>query len=176
MLIAFFLSITVELYIRNTPRSGYSISREYCYEVLKRLTDTVRNKRARHCMRVMICQRHHGNAPTQASKLLQQFLSAGPAAMTFPLTSLPRDVLIVPSHPPPPKKKKKKEQLEGKKRFQDVEEIQQNTTSHLLSISEDDFKGFLEQGNNAGLSALLRNGTVSKTIKLQTGNFCSFFF
>lgn len=83
-------------------------------------------------------------------------------------------ILLIVTFFPIPRNKIPLEMKKKKRRVQNVEKIQQNAAMQLFSTSEDNWKDSSSSGYSAGLSVLLRKGTVSKAVKLQIGNACIF--
>lgn len=117
---------------------GQTVTKEYYREVLRRLRDAVRRRRP------MLHQSgewrlHHDNAPAHTAQLVQQFLAKHNIIQVpqppYSPDMAPCDFFLFP---------KTKYALKGR-RFQDVEEIMQNATKELYSLTVTDFERCFEQ-------------------------------
>ena len=118
--------------------SGQTINKEYYLNVLHWLRDAIRWKRLQ-LWATGDWQLHHANALTHASCLAQGFLAKHQITqVTQPLCS--PDLVSWNFWPFP----KLKSPLKGKK-FQTIDEIQENTMGQLMVIPTKDFVEYLEQ-------------------------------
>lgn len=117
---------------------GQTITKEYYLEVLRRLRDAVRRKRP-NLWATKTWHLHHDNAPAHSAHLIQSFLAKNntPLVRQAPYSPdmAPCDFWLFP---------KLKMPLKGT-RFQEREDIKQNTTAELNSIPKDAFQKCFEQ-------------------------------
>lgn len=117
---------------------GQTVNKEFYVQVLRRLREDVRRKRP-ELWKNKSWVLHHNNAPSHSSLLVSQFLAGNEiAVLPHPPYSpdlAPADFFLFP---------KLKTTLKGR-RFQSVDEIQQNSQRQLRTISQNEFQGAFQQ-------------------------------
>lgn len=117
---------------------GQTVNKEFYVQVLRRLREDVRRKRP-ELWKNKSWVLHHDNAPSHSSLLVSQFLAGNEiAVLPHPPYSpdlAPADFFLFP---------KLKTTLKGR-RFQSVDEIQQNSQRQLRTISQNEFQGAFQQ-------------------------------
>jgi hypothetical protein len=130
MLLTVFFDYNEIVYHSYVPE-GQTINKEYYLEVIRHLRDAVRHKRL-DLWASRNWQLHHDNAPAHSSHLIQSFL----AKHDIPVVcQAPCDLWLFP---------KFKRTLKGS-RFDSCEDIMQNATKELRSLSEEAFQKCFQQ-------------------------------
>jgi transposase len=124
------------VHLEFLPRGG-TVNAVFYVEVLKRLREAVRRKRAEKWRNGWLL--HHDNAPSHTSLLVQQLMAGkNLAAVRHPPYSpdlAPCDFWLFP---------KLKMTLKGK-RFETIEDIKSNTTDRLKLLKKEDFQTCFRQ-------------------------------
>ncbi|XP_069330150.1 histone-lysine N-methyltransferase SETMAR-like [Eulemur rufifrons] len=111
---------------------GQTINKEYYLSVLRRLRDAMPRKQPQLCA-TGDWQLHHGNTPAHVSHLVQSFLVKHQITQVtqspYSPDLVPCDFWLFPKLKSPLKEK----------RFQTVDEIEENTTRQLMTIPTQDF-------------------------------------
>ena len=113
------------------PR-GQMVNKQLYQEILARLRETVRRKRP-ELWENRTWMLHHDNAPAHASLLIRSYLAKQTPVVPHPPYSpdlAPADFFLFPKH---------KTTLKGR-RFQTIEEIQENATIELRVITSSAFQ------------------------------------
>ena len=132
------------------PR-GQTINKEYYVEILKRLRDAVRRKRARFWSSGDWLF-HHDNAPAHLSNIVQQFLAKHKIVQLRQPPCSP-DIAPCDSWMFP----KLKMALKGK-RFDDIETIQSNATRELKAIPKSAFENCFKMRKHCWERVVQSNG------------------
>jgi len=119
------------------PR-GQMVNKQLYQEVLARLRDAVRRKRP-ELWENRTWMLHHGNAPAHASLLIRSYMAKHQTSVVphppYTPDLAPADFYLFP---------KLKTTLKGR-RFQTIEEIQENATRELRAITESAFQEAFQQ-------------------------------
>jgi len=135
---------------QNVPR-GETVNKEFYLNVLKRLRAAVRRKRP-EAWTNNTWMLHHDNAPAHASLLIREFLKKYETTVVpqppYSPDLAPADFFLFP---------KLKSSLQGR-RFQTVEEIEQNSIRDLRAIPQNTFQDAFQNWKKRWERCIKRGG------------------